>query len=334
MARYPLPTNAERNPRDDLVERVRRSCAAAAQSARLVSICADRIPPYARELAAMPDVRPSLDPVTHYLGHGVETLAFFVTLDTVNFGSGYFPLLRKRPGMSGYFTIASSLTDRFTQRGPWRSDELAAISPEECARVFGQEDHPPEIDELMMLFSQALRELGALLIERYRGDFTSLIAAAGHSANRLVGLLADMPLFRDVSPFRGMEIPFYKRAQLMAADLALAFDGKGHGAFADLNRLTIFADNLVPHVLRVDGVLGYDETLLARIDAGELIPSGSPEEVEIRACAVHAVELLVHEVTRLGRPISAHVIDYVLWTRGQKPAYKSVPRHRTRTTAY
>ena len=44
---------------------------------------------------------------------------------------------------------------------------------------------------------------------------------------------------------------FYKRAQILPADLALA----GVAQFADLDRLTLFADNLVPHVLRCDGVL-------------------------------------------------------------------------------
>ena len=34
-----------------------------------------------------------------------------LVLDSINFGSGWFPTLRKRPGMSGYFTVASSLTD-------------------------------------------------------------------------------------------------------------------------------------------------------------------------------------------------------------------------------
>ena len=98
--------------------------------------------------------------------------------------------------------------------------------------------------------------------------------------------------------------------------------------FADLDRLTIFADNLVPHVLRMDGVLVYDPALAARIDAGELLEPG-PEEREIRACAVHACE-----------PIAADwacrraMLDMWLWNRGQQPHYKAVPRHRTRTVFY
>jgi hypothetical protein len=108
------------------------------------------------------------------------------------------------------------------------------------------------------------------------------------------------------------------------SDLALA----GLAEFGDLDSLTIFADNLVPHVLRVDGVLRYDPALAARIDAGELLPQGEAER-EIRGCAVHACELLSE---RTGIP--ARVLDVRLWNRGQAPEYKAIPRHRTHSVYY
>jgi len=99
--------------------------------------------------------------------------------------------------------------------------------------------------------------------------------------------------------------------------------------------MTMFADNLVPHVLRMDGILLYDEHLAAGIDSEELTPSGSPEEVEIRACALHAVELMAKAFKEAGHGVSPVGLDYVLWNRGQKPYYKKVkPRHRTRTVFY
>jgi hypothetical protein len=121
-------------------------------------------------------------------------------------------------------------------------------------------------------------------------------------------------------------VPFFKRAQIAAADLALA----GIAPARDLGALTLFADNLVPHVLRLDGVLEVDPALTARIDAGELLEHGSPEEVELRACALDAVERLVatHGST------TAAAVDNTLWHRGGGPRYKAVPRHRARTTAY
>ncbi len=294
-----------------------------------------RIADYAASLPLDQAARPQHDPATHYLGRGGETVAFFLTLDTVNFGSGYFPHLRKRPGHSGYFTVAASLADAFRARGPFAAEELARLTAPDCAALFGQEDAAEPIGELMRLFARALNDLGRFLLERFGGDFLRLVAAAEGSAERLAALLAEMAYFQDVEPYGAWQVPFYKRAQLAAADLAIAFGGEGPGRFGDLDRLTIFADNLVPHVLRVDGVLAYDEGLAARIDAGELVPAGSPEEVEIRACALHAVERMVGALRAAGRgDVTAMGLDYVLWNRGQQPHYKAQPRHRTRTVFY
>ena len=84
-------------------------------------------------------------------------------------------------------------------------------------------------------------------------------------------------------------------------------------------------------MLRLDGVLEFDDELVARIDAEELIEHDSPEEVEIRACALHAVELLV---AAHPEPTTATAVDNHLWHRGGGPRYKARPRHRARTTAY
>jgi hypothetical protein len=128
--------------------------------------------------------------------------------------------------------------------------------------------------------------------------------------------------------YDGRRVPFLKRAQIAAADLQRS----GLVEFGDMHRLTMFADNLVPHVLRLDGVLWFDPELVARIERAELIEHDSPEEVEIRACAVHAVELLVAAAG--SSATTAARVDEILWNRGQAPEYKAVPRHRSRSTAY
>ena len=163
-----------------------------------------------------------------------------LVLDSINFGSGWFPTLRKRPGMSGYFTVAASLADHWRAGRAWSAAELRALTGSDVAAVLGQEpDH-----ELMELYAEALRDLGRFLGARRALD---IVAEAAGSAERLASMLAaGMPFFDD----RG----FWKRAQILPNDLALA----GVAEFSDLDRLTIFADNLVPHVLRVDGVLRYD----------------------------------------------------------------------------
>ncbi|MFN8513065.1 MAG: hypothetical protein U0841_10845 [Chloroflexia bacterium] len=70
-----------------------------------------------------------------------ETAAFVFTLDAINFGSGYFPHLRKRPELSGYFTIAGALTDHFRAHGPLSAPALATIDAAACQQLF---DQPPD----------------------------------------------------------------------------------------------------------------------------------------------------------------------------------------------
>jgi putative queuosine salvage protein len=288
-----------------LTDEVRAACAEIAGTARHVRIDEERLE------AVDPGSPPELDRERHYLDGSPEDVAdFMLILDSINFGSGWFPTLRKRPGMSGYFTVASGLTDFWRASGGWAVDELRALKAVDVAAVLGQE---PE-HELMTLYADALRALGRFLDGRRA---LQLVSEAGGSAERLASMLAaGMAFFDDAG--------FWKRAQIVPNDLALA----GVGEFHDLDRLTIFADNLVPHVLRVDGALVYDPALAARIDAGELLPPGD-EEREIRGCAVHACELLAE---RLWMP--PRLLDVALWTKGQAPEYKAVPRHRTRTVFY
>ncbi len=318
----------------DSLELVRKSCEAVAKQAVHVHINYERIAGYAERLIPHLASEPTLDPLYHYVGHGADTVAFILTLDAINFGSGYFPHLHKRPGMSGYFTIASALTDLFNNHGPLSASQLREIPPDDCAGIFDQDMADPVTAELMNLFSRALSDLGSYLIYRFHGSFVELVAAADHSVTRLVDILTIMPLFNDVAKYRGMNVPFYKRAQITASDLALAFDEQGPGEFHDLNKLTIFADNMVPHVLRVDGILSYNEDLLASIEQGDLIAAGSEEEVEIRACAVHAVELIVGAIASSKKTVTSQQLDNTLWNKGQNPEYKALKRHRTRTPYY
>jgi hypothetical protein len=319
---------------DGVFDRIRRRCRDVADQAERVRIVESAIAEYARVLASLPLETPVYDDVLHFRGRPEDTVTFLVALDAVNFGSGYFPLLAKRPGHSGYGTIALALTERFRVHGPLGIGDLVECSAADCARLFGQDLSVAPIAELMELFAKAWRDLGHDLLEYFGGSCCALVESAEGSAAALVRLLDRQPLFHDVATYHGMEVPFYKRAQILASDLALAFGGRGWGNFRDLDELTIFADNLVPHVLRYDGIVAYAPDLVERITRGELVPAGSVDEVEIRACALHAVELIVENLRAKGRDVTAREVDIALWNRGQSPRYKEAPRHRTRTAFY
>jgi hypothetical protein len=289
-----------------LCDDVRRNCAEIAAGARWVRIDVQQVG------AIEPGPPPALDPDHHYLeGSREDVAAYLLTLAAINFGSGWFPTLRKRPGCSGYFTIAWALADRWRAHGPWSAAQLRTLDTATVADGLGQDP----ADELMGVYTRGLRDLGSYLGDR--SPLEAIEADAVTAEGLAEALVRGMPFFDDAG--------FYKRAQITPHELALA----GVVRFNDLDRLTIFADNLVPHVLRVDGVLVYEPQLAARIDAAEALAAGSDEEQEIRACAVHACELIAGD---LG--VAPRVLDGWLWNRGQQPSYKARPRHRTRTVFY
>jgi Potential Queuosine, Q, salvage protein family len=298
----------------EVLKQLRRAAAEVAQRARWVRINEAALPAYAASLPERP--RLAEDDETPP-GSREDRVAFWLTLDAINFGSGWFPTLNKRRGHSGYRTIAAGVRERFETQGPWRADELQRLTAADLAATLAQDP----AHELMGLFAASLNDLG-----RHVATAGGCEAVIGDSAAALVADLAAWDCFADTSAYEELSVPFLKRAQITAADL----DRTGVAQFDDLDRLTMFADNLVPHVLRLDGILEFDPLLVQRIDREELIEHGSPEEVEIRACALHAIERLVAE-----RPgTTAAEIDQFLWLRGGEPRYKAQPRHRARTTAY
>lgn len=326
-----MTTPAPRTP--SLPEQVRVAAAEVAGRAHLVTIDHDRLAEYAATLRVEAACRPALAPGDLPAVDEAALVAWVVTVNAVNFGSGFFPVLRKRPGLSGSRTVFAALRERFDRTGPPTVDELRAATTARCADLFEQDADGPAT-ELMAWFAHAWRALGEALTERWDGSFRALVDDADGSAARLAGLLATIDGWHDVARHDGQEVPLYKRAQITPAHLAMAFAGTGPGRFRDLDRLTIFADNLVPHVLRIDGVLRFDAGLVDRIEREVLLQPGSTEEVEIRAVAIHAAELLVDRLRADGHPALAMGIDQVLWERGAEARYKARPRHRCRTTAY
>jgi hypothetical protein len=302
-------------------DRVRAACAWVAGQARSVTIDELAVEPYAVALAASPEPPPPDLPLAD--GDRESRTAFVLCLDAINFGSGWWPTIRKRPGCSGYSTIEAGLAERFRAEGAWSARELTQLTASNVAWVTGQDRAHP----LMEQYAGVLRDVGASVLAEHAGSFGAIVDAAGGSAVVLADLLAGWDVFADVSTYDGQPVPFYKRAQIAAADI----DRFGVAKLHDTERLTAFADNLIPHVLHVDGVLRLDPALEEAIDAGDLLVHGSPEEVELRACAVHAIELLS---AATNGQLSPAQIDAALWNRGSAARYKSRSRPRSRNTAY
>jgi len=274
----------------------------------------------------------------HFFDGGVETARWILVLDILNHcfwpspGQKTWTVSHGGRLWSGYWGLAASLHRAMERKTPvTRSSWMAALEEKDLRELFAGEGDIPLFPERL----RNLQEAGRVLEERWGGDFANLLEESSKSALKLVRLVVEsFPGFRDEVVYKGYRVSFLKRAQLLAWDLYCAFEGKSFGEFYDLDALTAFADYKLPQVLRELGVLSYEPSLAARVDRREELEPGSPEEVEIRAATLRAVEALKEELHQRGRRLMSAQIDQRLWILGQRDEYRRRPYHRCRTIYY
>lgn len=194
---------------------------------------------------------------------------------------------------------------------------------------------------LMLERVKCLHEVGNALLEKYEGSFENLVKESNHSAVKLLELITrNFSCFRDEAVYKGKKIGIYKRAQILIGDIWACFKNQGLGYFEDFDQISAFADYRVPQTLMWFGVLSYEEELLKKLKSNTILENGSENEVEIRACTLHAIELLREYAERkIGRDkINSILIDHFLWDFRRKHAkevlQKGLPFHKTFSVYY
>ena len=274
----------------------------------------------------------------HFCGGGEEMVSYLLVLDSLNFcfwpasGNDTWEIEYESSRLSGYHALAASLKQGIASGIPiTKAEYLAGLSLDKLKQILGGRGELQLLEHRLKI----LNELGSLLLGQYGGEAHRLVESAQRSALRLARLLAEkLSSFRDVSEYLGHEVFLYKRAQIFAADLYGAFDGKEWGSFVDIHKLTAFADYKVPQALRHLGILYYARSLAKKVDQKIFLEAGSPEEVEIRANTIWAVELIRKELVLMGKGFKAFEVDWILWNMGQDPTFKTKPYHRTVTIFY
>jgi hypothetical protein len=317
---------------------VRETARRIAERSLLVRIKREAVAGFAEYLSSQGAQVPSWDGFHHFRGSEEETVSYLLVLDALNFcfwppqGKARWEIEYQGKTFSGYYALAVSLKGAI-ESGLLVIDAkfLASLSTEKLRRILPGRGTLQLMDRRL----ENLRELGRALLEDFGGRPEKLVASARGSALNLARLLArKLSSFRDIARYGEEEVFFYKRGQLFAADLHGAFAGKSWGRFDDMDELTAFADYKLPQVLRHAGVLQYDISLAKKVDQLILLEPGSPEEVEIRANTVRAVELIKEELERLGKNLKAYEIDWLLWNLGQDDRFRARPYHRTVSIFY
>lgn len=319
-------------------QRILETAERVAARSREVRIERPALTAFVRDLARGSLSRPAWDPRYHFHDGSLKTVFYFLVLDSLNFC--FWPSAKTDrweidyggERLSGYYGLAAALKQAAEEGKPLlNADFLASLTGADLNEILGGRGRLQLAEERLAI----LRETGRVLLGTYGGDPGILLEAAAGSAANLVRLVtAAFPSFCDTAEYDGHPVFFYKRAQILAADLHGAFGGRGWGAFRDTDRLTAFADYKLPQVLRHLGIFEYGERLARKVDQLEHLQPGSPEEVEIRANTIWAVELIRRESAAGGLTVKASEIDWLLWNLGQQDAFRKKPYHRTRTIYY
>jgi hypothetical protein len=315
------------------------SCLAVAEYSKHVHIDAEAISNLLTDSSHL-DISPlTLGPAPyHFFDSTGATAEWLFLIDTVNHcfwpdvDSPPWTVHYKDEALSGYWALAASLKRAMEEGFPiHRATTLADLDSKTLAHIFRGRGQIPLFEERL----QNLRQAGQVLLDRFQGSFIHVLEEAAGSAIELIDLLAEeFSSFNDTATYGGKNVYFYKRAQLLVHDLRCTFSGQSWGNFYDLEHLTCFADYKLPQVLRHLGILHYKPKLADLIQNLVHIDAGSPEEVEIRAATIWAVELLRQELANQGFRVNSPQLDNWLWYLGQEDSYRALPYHRTRTIFY
>lgn len=300
-----------------------------------VSIDGRRIETVAQILSLHPVPVPAWNHEYHFFDGSERSVTYLFLLDALNFsfwGSPRWTIRYHGVKLDGYWALAAALKRAVEEEIPiLDSDYMAELPPEDLARLFRGEGEIPLFTERW----RNVRELGRVLRDRWEGSAARVVESAGRDAPRLARLIADnLSSFHDSAIYNSRTVNFFKRAQILVADIAGSFGGRRWGEFRNLAELTAFADYKLPQILRAWGILRYSKGLARRVDAREELAKDSAEEIEIRAAMLWGVEFLRESLARRGRNLTSNQLDWFLWERSQHKKQDMKPYHRTRTIYY
>lgn len=213
------------------------------------------------------------------------------------------------------------------------------ISEKDVAKIFRSDNDVPI--PLLQERIKCLHEVGNVLLENFEGSFENVVKKADKSAVTLLDLIVNnFKCFKDEATYKDHKVAIYKRAQILIGDIWACFNNEGIGEFKDIDEITMFADYRIPQTLLFFGVFEYSEDLKKKLQENKILENGEDDEVEIRACSIHAVELLKEYANKklTDKKINAILIDHFLWDyrreHNKEILEKKLPFHKTFSVFY
>ncbi len=167
-------------------------------------------------------------------------------------------------------------------------------------------------------------------IEQQNKSFYELIKDFDKDIQLLEFIINNFKYFEDKSKYKGREIYFYKRDQLLTSDILHVMESVGKKK-VDYSHLIGCADYKIPQVMRCYGMLEFNDELMEKVDNQIELLENSEEEIEIRA---NDLEIIDYIYEKLGKRYQKMAINDFIWLLGQDKSNMNKPYHRTLTNHY
>jgi hypothetical protein len=217
----------------------------------------------------------------------------------------------------------------------FNGEYLANLTRKDLESVFAGTIEMPMLDERVTLFN----EVGRVLVEKYEGRYSRFVRSCAPKLyadgdGLLERLTTEFPRFRDVSNFHGTDVHIYKLAQLGIWGMHLALSPRGAWKLEDAEKLSAFADYIVPVGLRVMGIFEYAPELEKQINSLTEVKRDSDAEIELRASSIYVIAKLTEEINKRRpgmEPLLQPQVDFRFWKTYHATHW---PHHLTKTVMY
>ncbi|GAB1597865.1 queuosine salvage protein-like [Argonauta hians] len=279
-----------------------------------------------------------------------NSVDWIFVVDTLNFSfwsaddNNKYTVTYKDESYTGYWSLCAAVNRALDNGIPITTPAYcASVSEEQLSDILKSDS-----SEGIPMFAErlhVLKQTCKIVMKKYSGSFVNCIKECDNSAENLLQIIVtNLPSYRDEATYGSKQVSFYKRAQILIADIWACFEGQGLGSFYDIDYLTIFADYRIPQILAYYEVLQYSDSLLKLLQEGVVMKNGDRYEMEIRGCSIWAVEMIYKEAKvlldgdkdRKDCLFNSVLIDHFLWDyrRSHADDMNHVPFHKVRCIYY
>lgn len=269
-----------------------------------------------------------------------EHLRFIFLVDSLNFC--FWPTLMEYEDLTLF--IKNGIKDKSKKYDP---DYFLRISKKDFISEFHFLFKKDPFSQLSERF-RILQELSFIIKNDFENSFINFIKKSDFDASKLLRqIISNFTSFQDHAIYKGQQIFFYKRAQILVGDIneVLVSFCKNYISLEipekkllekfnkkkkleNIQLLTSFADYRVPQVLDFKEIVIYSENLKNKISEGICLDPCSEEEIEIRGVMVFLVSEVVRILRDIGKEVLDMEVDWILWQFGEKFVKDKHPHHK------